>query len=148
MLSRLKLISHVFGSLLSCPWKRDELDCQYTSLSLVLVFFTDGKGHFYHWFTRICGFSVWPLPEVKNWFRKQTWNEKRHFSILFFLKSFGQYLKKSKSRFSIVFSKSDSAWVLFLVKKNSEKAKHPRICFSFGGNMPEAQFWQVPFKAF
>ena len=29
--------------------------------------------------------------------------------------------------------------VLFLTKKNSAKAKHPRTCPSFCGNMPEAQ---------
>ena len=57
--------------------------------------------------------------------------------------------KKSKNGFPIVFSKK---WfglgrVLFLAEKNSEKAKHPSICPSFGGNMPESQFWQVPFKA-
>ena len=32
-------------------------------------------------------------------------------------------------------------------EKNSENAKHPSKWQSFGGNMPEAQFWQVPFKA-
>ena len=48
----------------------------------------------------------------------------------------------------IVFSKTDLAWLEFYFwqKKQSEKAKHSRICPSFGGNMPEAQFWQVPFK--
>ena len=34
--------------------------------------------------TRICVFSVWPLPKVKNWFRKQIWNENVHISILNF----------------------------------------------------------------
>ena len=54
-----------------------------------------------------------------------------------FLKSFGQYKKKN----SIVFSKKKFglARVLFWAKKYSKKAKHPRICPSFGGNMPEAQ---------
>ena len=59
-----------------------------------------------------------------------------------FWKSFGQYLKKSKKNgFLIVFSKSDLVWVRFHFwrEKNSEKAKHPRICPSFGGNMSEAQ---------
>ena len=46
---------------------------------------------------RICIFSVLPLPKVQNWFRKQIWNENVHVSILnFFLKSFGQYLKKNQ----------------------------------------------------
>ena len=49
--------------------------------------------------------------------------------------------KKVKNGFLIVFSKSDSVWVgfHFWQEKNSEKAKHPRICPSFGGNMSEAQ---------
>ena len=79
--------------------------------------------------TRICVFSVWPLPEVENWFWKQIWNENVHISIVnFFVKSFGQYLNKSKYGFSIVFSKIDSAWVGFyfwqkniLVKPNTLK---------------------------
>ena len=37
--------------------------------------------------------------------------------------------------------------VLFSAKKISENAKHPGICPSFGGNMPEAQIGKVPFKA-
>ena len=56
--------------------------------------------------TLICIFSVWPLPKVENWFRKQIWNENVYISILnFFLKSFGQYLKKSKMDFSLYFQK-------------------------------------------
>ena len=31
---------------------------------------------------RICVFSVWPLPKVKNWFQKQFWNEKVHITAL------------------------------------------------------------------
>ena len=54
--------------------------------------------------TRICVFSVWPLSEVQNWFRKQIWNKNIHISSLnFFLKSFDHYFKKSKNGFSIVF---------------------------------------------
>ena len=53
-------------------------------------------------------FSIWPLPEVQKWFQKQIWNQNVHFSVLnFFLKRFGQYLKKSKNEFPIVFWKSD-----------------------------------------
>ena len=33
----------------------------------------------------------------------------------------------------------DHGRVTFLAKKNSEKAKHPKICVSFGGSMPIAQ---------
>ena len=53
--------------------------------------------------TRICIFSVWPLPKVENWFQKQIWNENIHIYILNFLKSFGQYFKKSENGFPIVF---------------------------------------------
>ena len=44
--------------------------------------------------------------------------------------------------FPLYFQKSYLAWIgfYFWKKKNSKKAKHPRICPSFGGNMPEAKF--------
>ena len=95
---------------------------------------------------RICVFSVWPLPEVKNWFRKQIGKENAYISILFFLKSFDLYFfKKSKNRCSIVFSKSDFTGVgSFFYNFFSEKAEHPKICLSLGGSMPEAQIWKVP----
>ena len=39
-------------------------------------FLTSGSGQTENYAnTRICVFSVWPLPEVENWFRKQIWNE-------------------------------------------------------------------------
>ena len=54
---------------------------------------------------RICVFSVWPLPKVKNWFKKQFWNKKVH---LFIVKknigAFSQTNKKLKIGFPIVFS--------------------------------------------
>ena len=59
---------------------------------------------------RICVFSVWPLPGVKNLFRKPIWNENFNISIQFFLKSFGQYLIKSKNGFCIVFKIVISKW--------------------------------------
>ena len=50
--------------------------------------------------------SVWPLPEVWNWFQKQI----AHISILiFFLESFDHQTKMFKNGFPIVFSKSDLA---------------------------------------
>ena len=59
---------------------------------------------------RISVFSLWPLTKVKNWLQKQTWNKNVHISVLNFLFGcFAQYLKKSKNRFHIVFSKSDVA---------------------------------------
>ena len=64
--------------------------------------------------THICVFSVWPLPEVKNWFWKQIWNEKVHISILnFFLKSFGQYFNRSKNGF---LQKSDLTGVGYILR--------------------------------
>ena len=54
--------------------------------------------------------SVWPLPKVENWFRKQIWNENVHISILkFFFKEFRSVFQKVKK------------WI-------SEKAKLPKIC--------------------
>ena len=47
--------------------------------------------------TCICVFSVWPLPEVQNWFRKQIWNENVNISILnFFPEEFRPIFKKSQ----------------------------------------------------
>ena len=94
-----------------------------------------------------CLFSVWPLPKVDIFFRKQICNEKVHISILnFFWRFLVNILKSKKNGFLTAFSKSDSTWVEFFLQKKSKKAKHPGICPSFGGNMPEAQFWQVTFK--
>ena len=69
-----------------------------------------------------------------------------NYNSKFFLERFGQYLRKSKNGFPIVFSKSDLTGVgsNLLQKKNSGKAKHPKICLSLGGSMPEAQIKQCP----
>ena len=40
----------------------------------------------------------------------------------------------------------DQGRVLFLTKKYSVKAKHPRICPSLGDSMPEAQIKQCPLR--
>ena len=54
--------------------------------------------------TRSCVFSVWPLTEVENLFRKQIWNKIVHISILnFFLEKFRSLFKKVRDRFPIVF---------------------------------------------
>ena len=55
------------------------------------------------------------------------------------LERFGQYLKKPKNGFPIVFSKCDLAGggAKCVTEKDSEKAKHPQICPSFGGNVGE-----------
>ena len=48
--------------------------------------------------------------------------------------------------FPIVLSKSDLTGVgsNFCLKKNSAKAKHPKICLSYSGSMPDAQIKQYP----
>ena len=97
--------------------------------------------------TGICVFSVWPLHEVKNWFWKQIWKENTNISIqFFFLKCFGQYLKSQKWISYCIFKKSFDRCRVYFLKKFffSEKAKHPKICLSFGGCMPEAQIKQCP----
>ena len=96
-------------------------------------------------YTRIRVFSVWPLPEVENWFLKQIWNENVHISILnFFFEAFRSVLKKiQKWTFHCILKKWFDLGFIF-DKKNSEKAKHPKICLSLGGSMPEAQIWKVP----
>ena len=69
-----------------------------------------------------------------------------YFYSNFFLKRFGQYLKKSKNGFPIVFSKSDLTGIGYIFWPNffSEKAKHLKICLSLGGSMPDAQIKQCP----
>ena len=51
-------------------------------------------------------FSVWPLPKVKNWSRKQISNENVT-NLKKNLERFSQYFKKSKNWFRIVFPKSE-----------------------------------------
>ena len=56
--------------------------------------------------TRICVFSVQPLPEVENWFRKQIWNENVLISILNFFLSVSVNISKSqKMDFPLYFQK-------------------------------------------
>ena len=66
--------------------------------------------------TRICVVSVWPLPEVKNLFRNQIWNENVYITILKKkLECFGQYFKKVKKGISHCSFKScaEGFWGLF-----------------------------------
>ena len=84
--------------------------------------------------------SVWPLPEVRNWFRKQISNENVHISILnFFFGAFRSSQKNVQKRISHCIFKKWFGWggTDFVTKKNSEKAKHTGICPSFGGNVSE-----------
>ena len=46
--------------------------------------------------TRIWVFSVWPLPEVQNWFQKQIWNENVYISIIIFFWRVSVKILKSK----------------------------------------------------
>ena len=92
-------------------------------------------------FTHIRVFSVWPLPEAQNRFRKHIWNENVHIFILNFFKAFWSIFKKVKLWISrYIFKKwFERRRVYFLKKFFSEKAKHPNICLCLGGSMPEAQ---------
>ena len=65
----------------------------------------------------------------------------------FFVGAFRSVSKKKG--FSIGFLKSDLTLVgfYFLAENKSEKAKHPGLCQTFGGNMPEAQIGKVHFMA-
>ena len=50
-------------------------------------------------------FLVWALPKVRDQIRKQFFDKVLYnYSSKFFLERFGQYLKKSKNGFPIVFS--------------------------------------------
>ena len=72
----------------------------------------------------ICVFSVWPLPEVENWFLKQIW--KNRFFIFFFKLWIGR------------------GGYIFSSKLFSEKAKHLRMCPSIDGNVGENWLRQGP----
>ena len=68
------------------------------------------------------------------------------FIFYFFFKEFWSVFKKVKKWIShCIFKKwFDRRRVFFLTKYFSEKAKHPKICLSLGGSMPEAQIKQCP----
>ena len=93
----------------------------------------------------ICVFSVLPLPEVENWFWKQIWKESAHISILKkYFEEFRSVFKEVKKLISHCIFKNWFDWrkVFFLTIFFSEKVKHPKICLSLGGSMPEAQIKQ------
>ena len=91
--------------------------------------------------THICVFSVRPLPEVENWFRKQIWKENTNI-----FKEFRSIFKKVKKWISYCIFKKwfDRRRVYFFGGENSDKSKHAKICLSLGGSMPEAQIKQCP----
>ena len=73
------------------------MDIFISNLLLELIFDFGKWSNWKYTNMRICIFSVWPLPEVKNWFWKQIWNENVYINIpKKKLDRFGQYLKKSK----------------------------------------------------
>ena len=74
--------------------------------------------------TRICVFSVWPLPKVENWFWKQIWNENVYISISKIF--FGAYRS--------IFEKFKKMY-FFLTIFFSEKAKYAPNMPRFGANM-------------
>ena len=101
--------------------------------------------------TSIWVFSVRPLPEVENWFRKQIWNESVHIFILIFFGAFGSEFKKSKNGFPIVFSKCDFAgggglnlWrKKFLKKPNTPK--YSQVLWYRGRNLiPSPPYYPPP----
>ena len=88
------------------------------------------------------GFLVRTLPVVRNQFWKQFSNKVLYnYCSKFFFGAFRSVFKKVKKWiFHCIFKKwFDLGRVLFLTKFFSEKAKHPKICLSFCGSMPEAQ---------
>ena len=89
------------------------------------------------------GFLVWALPEVQNLFRNQLFQIKSNIIIILNL-FFGAFcLKKWRLKkwiFHCIFKMGfGRGRVYFLTIKNSEKAKHTKICLRFSGNMPQAQ---------
>ena len=54
--------------------------------------------------TRICVFSVWPLPKVENWFWKQIWKANTNIYILnFFWRVSVDILKSQQINFPLYF---------------------------------------------
>ena len=80
--------------------------------------------------TRICVFSVWPLPEVENWFRKQIWKENAHISIqFFFFEEFRSIFKKKVKKWIShrIFKKwFDRRRVFFFTKIFLKKPNTPK----------------------
>ena len=72
----------------------------------------------------ICRFSVWPLPEVENWFQKQILNENRHISILNFFKEFRSILEREK-KMDFPFYCQKVAWVGFYFWREKKFWKKP-----------------------
>ena len=84
--------------------------------------------------TRICVFSVWPLPKVDNWFRKQIWKKNAHISIqIFFFEEFQSILKGKKWISHCIFKKSfDRRRAFFFNKIFFWKNQTPQNMPKFG----------------
>ena len=80
------------------------MDILILNLFLGLIFDFGKWSNWKYTSKRIGVFSVLPLPEVKNLFRTQIWNENVYMTILIFFERFAQYFKKSKNVFPIVVS--------------------------------------------
>ena len=94
------------------------------------------------------GFLVRALPKIWNHFRKQ-FSYKVFFKVFFLILLIFlllQYLQKKFNKLCpIVFSQSDlDGGTSFIINKNSEKAKHTRMCPSFSVDMGETWLRQVP----
>ena len=82
-------------------------------------------------------FLIWALPEVQNWFQRQFFNE-----VLTILCFFVEHFVQKKWHLEIGISYCiwkmwfDQGRVTFWWRKKSRKAKHLKICISFGISMP------------
>ena len=87
------------------------MDILFSNLLLESIFDFRKWSNWKYANTRICVFSVWPLPEVKNWFRKQIWNENIYISIPNFFWSVSlSILKSQKMDFPLYFQKVVLLW--------------------------------------
>ena len=94
-----------------------------------------------HVYTNTCIFSLTTSRSQKLIFKADLKWECPYFYSKFFCGAFPAVFKKVKKWISNCIFKMwfGRGRVTFLAKKNSEKAKLPQICISFGGSMPIAQ---------
>ena len=99
-----------------------------------------------HVFAYTCIFSLTTSQSRKLIFKADLkWECPYFYSKLFFWSISVSISKSKKMDFPCIFKKGfDRGRVSFSTKKNSEKAKLPKICLSFSGSMPEGKFKQCP----
>ena len=95
-------------------------------------FWTSGNGQIEntrkYGFACFCVFSVWPFPELQNWFWKQFWNQKVHISIVKKIWSVMTNKKKLKIGFPIVFSNLEQKGLGFFFFMLECKVFHQTPC--------------------